>query len=260
MNDPNRTGAVRPAEVPAEVVAALNQGTLATVNLAEGLAVDFVQLFASVFPERDGTAVRLAAEQGITTRMQAAGVALLDADLNALREHPSDTVRGWACYVIGIQPKWKLARRFQEIEPLADDPHFGVREWAWLALRPHLIASVSHFLDRVQPWALSPRPNLRRFASESTRPRGVWCAQCKPLVQNPALAEKVLEPLRSDPAEYVQLSVGNWLNDAGKSQPQWVNELAERWRRQSPTPATTAILKRALRGLQPNGRRKKEPS
>ena len=245
-----RTGASKPADVPAEILAQLNAGTLATATLAEGLAIDFAQLLAAVVPEHS-LAVSLA-DKGIAARMQTVAVALLpymEELLPRLRAHPSDTARGWACYMIGIAPKWKLAARLAALEPLADDPHFGVREWAWLAMRPYVVESVSHFLKAMVPWAKSPRENLRRFASESTRPRGVWSVHVKQLVQNPAPALPLLELLRADSSPYVQNSVGNWLNDAGKSQPAWVREVAGRWRAESACPATDAILRRALRRL-----------
>lgn len=235
-------------------LALLNGGSIASATLTEGLAVDFAQLLAAAVP--DIGAVRLErmraqAAAGITKRMVLAAQLLLeaDADLAVLQAHPSDTVRGWACFVIAAQAGWTLAQRLAAMRPLADDGHFGVREWAWLALRPHLAEHLPDAIALLAPWTADPSERVRRFACEALRPRGVWCAHIAQLKEQPQLALPLLQPLRADPAVYVQDSVANWLNDAAKRQPDWVRSLCAQWLLESPNAATQRICKRAQRSL-----------
>ena len=249
-----RKGASKRSDIPPEVLAALNAGTLETATLAEGLAIDFRHLLSRVAPElsaADLDAVR--AEDGVTTRMKSAGGLLQSqlgvASFDRFAGHPSDTVRGWAAYMIGTAPKLTLKQRLSKIRTLADDQHFGVREWAWLALRDRIAAEIDEAIQLLTPWTDHDSANLRRFASESTRPRGVWCAHITLLKTAPELGMVILEPLRSDSSKYVRDSVANWLNDAGKTQPEWVRQLCRRWSKESPTAETGMIIKRATRNL-----------
>jgi 3-methyladenine DNA glycosylase AlkC len=90
---------------------------------------------------------------------------------------------------------------------------------------------------------------IRRFAVEILRPRGVWCSSIKQLRATPWLAQSIIEPLKADPSLYVQKSVGNWLNDAAKDHPQWVDKLIAKWLNESQTKSTLYIAKRALRSI-----------
>jgi 3-methyladenine DNA glycosylase AlkC len=254
---PIRKGSVTRAGIPADVLARLNAGTLETATLAEGLAIDFAQLLRAAVPELPDDRLAIvqgAADLGVTRRMETAGAILLEHvgldGLGRIIAHPSDTVRGWACFAIGLAPKLKLKRRLELVRPLADDPHFGVREWAWLPMRQHFRMNVSHAVAALVPWTAEASPFLRRFAVESTRPRGVWSAHLEQMKQNPALGLPLLEPLKADPEKYVQDSVANWLNDAAKGQPAWVREVVTRWRKEANNhPATERICARATRSL-----------
>ncbi|WP_026190672.1 DNA alkylation repair protein [Methylobacterium sp. WSM2598] len=245
-------------DIPADRLAQLNTGAAAR-TLTECLAVDFAALMGHVLPTIGSdalTGMRQAAATGISRRMPLAARLIADhlgpSGLDDLGTHASDTVRGWCCFMIGLPGATDLADRLDAIRPFADDPHFGVREWAWMALRPHIAAELERAVALLADWTGAPSPNLRRFASEATRPRGVWCSHIGALRHRPELGLAILEPLRTDRSSYVRDSVGNWLNDASKDRPDWVRELCARWTAENPTPDTLNLCRRALRSLHPD--------
>lgn len=135
------------------------------------------------------------------------------------------------------------------IYPFARDTHFGVREVAWFSLRQHIIEELDDALQHLAHWATDQNEYIRRFASEATRPCGVWCEHITCLKDTPELGLPILTPLSSDPSRYVQNSVGNWLNDASKTQPRFVETLCQTWLKEHDFPETRYITKRALRSL-----------
>lgn len=251
-----RKGFSRTADIPPDILHALSQGLIPSATLTEGLALDQTQLLQAVFPglsESVVAAARAACQLGILKRMQAMGILLLNESgaegLNQCRTHDSDTVRGWACFMIGAQTGLTLQARLDLIQPLADDEHFGVREWAWMAVRPHLVQDLTVTITYLTALTRSPSERIRRFASEAIRPRGVWCSHIAEFKQYPERALPILSPLRADPSVYVQDSVANWLNDAAKDQPVWVSQLCMQWLEDTPADATRRICQRALRNL-----------
>lgn len=225
----------------------IDQGRIETRNLAECLAVDQRILAGRVAETLDpdlGEALRNAAETshslGISKKVATIGLALgqwLASAPDKLREptrvqmltHPSDTVRGWAAYANA----WTMrdagsAMALESQLGFATDSHFGVREWAWLALRPLLTGDVEASLALLRAHSSSADPLVRRFAVEILRPRGVWCEHIARLKAEPHLAEALLVPLLAEADKYPQDSVANWLNDASKTRPDWVRELFER--------------------------------
>lgn len=257
MNSPvPRKGATRTADIAPDLFDALSRGELQTATLTEGLALDQALLLRTVFPGLSAPALKAAeaaSQLGILKRMAGIGSVLLEelgpGGIDRCLTHGSDTVRGWACFMIGAQPALSLPARLAAIQPLADDAHFGVREWAWMAVRPHLAQQLGDAIELLAAWTAAPSERLRRFASEALRPRGVWCAHITALKQQPAQALPILSPLRADPSAYVQDSVANWLNDAAKDQPAWVRDLCSQWLQSEPAAATRRICQRAVRSL-----------
>ena len=243
----------RPSDVPRAVVRELNSGTREAANLAESLSIDFAVLLAAACPGIDGVAVetmRSASDLGVTRRMPlAASLAASHFKRKApdqLAAHASDTVRGWACFVIADSSA-SIEQALDSIKPLAADPHFGVREWAWMSVRRFIVADPFAAVGLLEPWVHDDDPSIRRFATEATRPRGVWCKHIGEFRRDPAPGLALLEPLRSDPEKYVQDSVSNWLNDAVKDNPAWVRGVCKHWLSQGDDPAVARVCRRAVR-------------
>ncbi|MDY7890581.1 DNA alkylation repair protein, partial [Aeromonas caviae] len=140
-------------------LAQLNRGEAEASNLTECLAVDFAALMQCTLPSLGPQALasmHAASGEGITRRMALAARLLLAENgtrgLAALSRHPSDTVRGWACFMVGASEGLSLSDRLALIRPLADDPHFGVREWAWLAMRSTIAAQLEVAIAALEPW------------------------------------------------------------------------------------------------------------
>ncbi|TKI88301.1 DNA alkylation repair protein, partial [Bacillus wiedmannii] len=72
------------------------------------------------------------------------------------------------------------------------------------------------------------------------------------LKQEPEKALSILNLLKSDPSKYVQDSVGNWLNDASKTKPDWVMNLCEEWAKDTDIKSTSRIIKKAKRTILKN--------
>lgn len=260
-----RKGAARIALIPPEVLEALNAGAIPTVNLNEFLALDLDRLATAAagaigLDPRDerliDTLAMLPAFKPVRRHAHiaralyemAAPRADRDAVAHALATHPSDVARSWAAQWLAFSGQ-PLAQKLHAVRRFAADPHFGVREMAWMAVRDEIAGDVDAAVGLLLPWAHDADANIRRFASESTRPRGVWCAQIDALKAEPWRGLPLLEPLRADASRYVQNSVANWLNDAAKTQPDWVREVCGQWTRGRPAPATLYIARRALRSV-----------
>lgn len=255
MANEKRKGASKVSDVEPKILKRLEAGEIETATLSEGLAVNFANLLGNVFPDLAAAAkTQIDPKLGITKRMAIASEVIRQSQrqtaLKTLITHPSDTVRGWASYFIAGSHELSLSQKLERIAQLADDPHFGVREWAWLAVRPDVVKEPLKTIEILTPWTTHPSEFIRRFASEAIRPRGVWSPHIGILKSNPEHALPVLDPLKSDPSRYVQDSVTNWLNDAFKSQPDWVEQLCNEWKVQSASKETAYIVKRGLRSKQ----------
>ncbi len=98
------------------------------------------------------------------------------------------------------------------------------------AIRPFLRLFPEKTLQFLKQCALSPNVDLRRWASEGTRPRLPWGERLQAFIQDPAPTLAILELLKFDPELYVRKSVANHLNDIAKDHPKRVIEVLMRWR------------------------------
>jgi len=263
-----RKGARKLDEIPDEVVILLQKGQLETVNLTEWLAVDHIVLLQNVLYELGLQQesepmiqrLNLMNEKKIMRIIPAVAtewINLIEAKpidegfeiYKALAAHRSDSVRCWAAYIIGLREELTLEKKLTDIRPFAADSHFGVREIAWMALREPISKELVKALVILEDWTGDMDANIRRFAIEATRPRGVWAKHIQQLKDNPAMALSLLDTVKSDPAKYVQDSVSNWLNDASKTNPDWVLQICEEWLEASHTKETKRIVTRAKRSL-----------
>ncbi|WP_312389023.1 DNA alkylation repair protein [Chryseobacterium sp.] len=261
-----RKGARSIKDIPQEILEQLNQGKMETVNLTEWLAVDQKILLENLLKQNDRLDylqpilenVNTLEKQTVNTINEAIGTEIFNLTvknndeifLDTVAKHSSDLVRCWATYTIRKNQNLSITEKLEKIKFFAADHHFGVREICWMAVRSDISENLNESLQILSMWTSDKDENIRRFASESTRPRGVWCAHIEELKQNPELGLQILNPMKSDKAKYVQDSVGNWLNDASKSKPDFVKNVCEKWLEESPTKETKYIVKKALRTIQ----------
>ena len=76
-----------------------------------------------------------------------------------------------------------------------------MREIAWMAIRPAIATDLNAGLTLLEKWSTDKAENIRRFASECTRPRGVWCQHIDALKEKPELALPILESLKFRPIQ-----------------------------------------------------------
>lgn len=257
----SRKGALKAQDVSGEIKELLNLGSIESVNLMEWLSVNHGVLIKNVLGDLNNNIVencfkRFSDEKKLTTAtaIKIIGETILleknrEEIFLLLSSHKSDSVRCWATYIIGLDEELTIEEKLSKIKPFAIDLHFGVREIAWMAVRNSIIEHLKPAISFLSTFSQDRNAYLRRFASESTRPKGVWCKHINELKKDPQLAISILEPLRSDESKYVQDSVGNWLNDAGKSQRDWVIQLCKKWDKASSSKHTSYIIKKALRNL-----------
>ncbi len=230
----------------------LNTGQVESRNLMEFLSLDMELILKNNLPNFNYP--KLATKLGVIKKLEHIALSVNDQfgfkGFEQFSSHKSDLIRSLSCYLLAQQPL-SFKDKLNLMIKLADDHNSGVREWAWLAIRPDFAQNVLENILYLIEFT-SQSPNIRRFVSELSRPRGVWCKHIVELKEEPWLGLQIIEPLKSDESKYVQLSVGNWLNDASKTQASWVKKICRQWQVKSTTNHTYNICKRAQRTINKN--------
>jgi 3-methyladenine DNA glycosylase AlkC len=118
---------------------------------------------------------------------------------------------------------------------------------AEFAIRPFLNQDPERTLPYLLSWADDPNPNVRRLASEGSRPRLPWAMALSKFKSDPTPILPILEKLKDDETETVRRSVANNLNDISKDHPTLTLAICEAWYGHSKR--TDWIVKHACRGL-----------
>ncbi len=144
-----RKGISKSSDMTPALLADLESGRLEAATLTEELSINFSNLARNCLPGLPAdflVQVEAIAPLGIVKRMQAMGELLAThpappslADFAAQR---SNLVRSWGCFIIAAWQDTPLAARLEAMRPFADDTHYGVREWAWLALYPFALVGL----------------------------------------------------------------------------------------------------------------------
>ncbi|MCL4164045.1 UNVERIFIED_CONTAM: hypothetical protein GTU68_056584 [Idotea baltica] len=115
------------------------------------------------------------------------------------------------------------------------------------AIRPFIIKYPQKTMDQILKWSLHKNLDVRRLASEGSRPRLPWAMALPDFKKDPSEILPILENLKEDDSEYVRRSVANNLNDISKDHPKVLLKIAKQWKGLGKE--TDAMIKHASRTL-----------
>ncbi len=106
---------------------------------------------------------------------------------------------------------------------------FTQRMSAEFAVRPFIARYPERTMAQMLAWARHENADVRRLASEGSRPRLPWGIGLPALQADPSPILPILELLKDDESESVRRSVANNLNDIAKDNPGVVLDTLRRW-------------------------------
>ena len=226
------------------------------------LIQQMADLISRYFPPFNATAF-LAIESQLADREMKARVHLIrDALATELPEYYPKALNILVSMLKDNQLKgfsvWPVAEFIQtygldypdiSLDALAIVTQYFTSEWA---VRPFIKQYPQQTMMFLLNCARSENVDIRRWASEGTRPRIPWGEQLPAFIQDPSATRDILEALKFDAELYVRKSVANHLNDITKNNPDYVIQLLNSWKQQSPHAELKKIdwiIKQALRTL-----------
>jgi 3-methyladenine DNA glycosylase AlkC len=229
---------------------------LADELIGEHTAKALIRAIAAVTPGAPLTAL-CAAGCGLATRSLRERAELLRDAL--LQDVPGDygafarTIRdgyfsGWSIWPVTSAI---AAKAIDDGSPEAFDDAMGIlaeltcRLTSEFAIRPLLNHDLDRALASVMAWTTSPDEDVRRLASEGTRPLLPGAQRVPAVLANPRATVDVINALYRDESEYVRRSVADHLKDLSRRHPDIAIETAAGWLA-APDENTTRLVRRGL--------------
>lgn len=123
---------------------------------------------------------------------------------------------------------------------------------AEFAIRTLLRHDLDRALATIAGWTASDDVDVRRLASEGTRPYLPWATRVPALIARPGITIPLLDGLYRDESEYVRRSVANHLNDLSRDHADLVVHTARGWL-DAPDQNTAWVVRHSLRTLVKRG-------
>jgi 3-methyladenine DNA glycosylase AlkC len=105
---------------------------------------------------------------------------------------------------------------------------FTVGSSSEFGVRPFIREDPARAFAHIRRWAESADDQVRRLATEGSRPRLPWGGSIPDFVKDPSPVLELVEGLLEDPSLFVRKSCGNSLNDVSKDSPGLFMEFARK--------------------------------